>query len=50
MKFECAYGLFKYCEKDGRRITLSDDQKRTPTLTLTLALFLALALALSPSP
>ena len=28
MKFECAYGLFKYCEKQGRRITLSDEPAR----------------------
>lgn len=28
VKFECAYGLFKYCEKQGQRITLSDDPKR----------------------
>ena len=28
VKYECAYGLFKYCEKVGQRITLSDDPKR----------------------
>ena len=28
VKYECAYGLFKYCEKQGQRISLSDDPKR----------------------
>ena len=28
VKFECAYGLFKYCEKQGQQITLSDEPKR----------------------